>query len=269
MDKMAAAGTPLKDWDVSLYFGVKTGYDRAFVIDGATKEALIAADPKSADIIKPILRGRDIRRYQAEWAGKWLITTFPPLKVDIDTYRGVKSHLLTFGQDRLEQSGNQLPGGGKSRKKTNHSWFETQDTTAYHGEFAREKLFWADMSAVGRFAYSDQEIYCNGKGYIMAGKSLKYLCAVLNSSLMAWYVQNTAATTGMGLPEWKIVTVERLPIPQISAAAQEPLVALVERILAAKAADPGAVTAAWEGELDGLVYGLYGLSGAEVGVVEG
>lgn len=260
MDKMAAVGTPLKDWDVSLYFGIKTGYDRAFVIDGSTKESLIAADPKSADIIKPILRGRDIRRYHAEWAGQWLIEIHngygdvPAVK--IDDYPAVKTYLDGF-YERLanRQDKGRTPYNLRSCR--------------YHGDFAEEKLFWADMSAVGRFAYSDQEIYCNSKGYIMAGKSLKYLCAVLNSSLMAWYVQNTAATTGMGLPEWKIVTVERLPIPQISAAAQEPLVALVERILAAKAADPGAVTAAWEGELDGLVYGLYGLSGAEVGVVEG
>ena len=260
MDKMAAAGPPLKDWDVALYFGIKTGYDRAFIIDGSTREWLIAADPKSAGIIKPILRGRDIRRYQAEWAGQWLIETHNGYgdvsAVKIDDYPAVKTYLDGF-YERLAKR--------QDKGRTPYNLRSCR----YHGDFAREKLFWADMSAVGRFAYSDQEIYCNGKGYIMTGESLKYLCAVLNSSLMAWYVQNTATTTGMGLTEWKIVTVERLPIPQISAAAQKPLVALVDRILAAKAADPGAVTAAWEGELDGLVYGLYGLSGEEVGVVEG
>lgn len=259
MDKMAAVGTPLKDWDVSLYVGVKTGYDRAFVIDGATKESLIAADPKSADIIKPILRGRDIRRYQAEWAGLWLIETHNGYgdvpAVNIDDYPAVKTYLDGF-YERLAKR--------QDKGRTPYNLRSCR----YHGDFAGEKLFWADMSAVGRFAYSDEETYCNGKGYIMTGESLKYLCAVLNSTLMAWYVQNTAATTGMGLPEWKIVTVERLPVPQISAAEQAPLVALVDRILAAKAAAPGAAPAAWEGELDGLVYGLYGLTAGEVGVVE-
>ena len=73
LDKMRAKGTPLKDWDVSIYRGVTTGYNDAFIIDNATKEALIAADPKSADIIEPVLRGRDIQRYRANWAGLWLI----------------------------------------------------------------------------------------------------------------------------------------------------------------------------------------------------
>ena len=260
MDKMAAVGTPLKDWDLTINFGIKTGYDNAFVIDSETKASLVAVDSKSANIIKPILRGRDIRRFQPEWAGKWLIETHNGYgdvpAIDIDDYPAVKAHLDGF-YERLanRQDKGRTPYNLRSCR--------------YHGDFAQEKLLWPDMSPVGRFAFSDTETYCNGKGYIMTGKYLKYLCAVLNSSLMTWYVQNTAATTGMGLTEWKVVTVERIPVPQISAAEQAPLVALVERILAAKAGDLRADTGEWERELDGLVYGLYGLTGEEVGVVGG
>ena len=78
MDKMEAVGVPLKEWDISIsiiYRGVLTGYNRAFIIDNQTKERLIIQDPKSAEIIRPVLRGRDISRYKANWAGLWLIDT--------------------------------------------------------------------------------------------------------------------------------------------------------------------------------------------------
>ena len=269
MDKMETVGMPLKDWDVSIYRGVTTGLNAAFVIDEAKRQELIAADPKSEEIIKPIVRGRDIRRWRAQWAGLYLITTFPASPVNINDYPAVNDHLLSFGQERLEPTGTALPGGIKSRRKASHAWFEVQDATAYHAEFTKAKLFWADMAKEGRFAYSDAEMFSNNKGYIMTGRSLKYLCGLLNSRLITWYVQNTAATTGMGLTEWTVVMVERIPIPRLSASQQRPIVQLVERILGAKASDALVDTEAWESELDELVNGLYGLTEEEVAAVEG
>ena len=268
LDKMEAIGTPLKKWNVTINRGVTTGLNDAFIIDTATKQALVAEDPKSSEIIKPVLRGRDIQRYQAWWADLWLITTFPSMRLAIDDYPAIKRHLLSFGKNRLEQSGKNLAGNVKSRKKTQHAWFEVQDATGYYEEFSKEKLFWADMAKVGRFAYSDEETYCNNKGYIMTGNSLKYLCALLNSSLVTWLIQTTAATTGMGLTEWTIVTVERIPIPKIPAAKQRPFIRLVERILQVKASDLSADTTKPEAEIDRLVYELYGLTKEEVTAVE-
>ena len=103
----------------------------------------------------------------------------------------------------------------------------------------------------------------------MTGRSLKYLCAILNSTLITWLIQNTAATTGMGLTEWTIVTVERILIPKASLAKQRPFIRLVDRILQAKTADPAADTNAEEAEIDRQVYALYGLTEAEVAAVEG
>ena len=268
MDKMLTKGTPLKEWDVSIYRGVLTGYNKAFIIDDATRQELIEQDPSSAEIIKPVLRGRDIQRYQAQWAGKWLIATLPSLDLDIDSYPAVRDYLLSFSKDRLEQSGKRLAGGGRSRKKTKHSWFELQDTIVYHKEFAKEKLFWMDMSPMGRFAYSDAEEFCNDKGFIMTGESLKYLCAILNSTLITWLMNHTALTTGMGLLQWKKFAVERLPIPRISAEEQRPFVRLVDEILEAKAATPNADTSYLEWEIDRLVYDLYGLTEEEDTAVE-
>jgi len=103
-EKIERLGTPLKDWDVDINYGIKTGYNEAFIIDGDTKDQLIAEDPKSAEIIKPILRGRDIKRYKAEFADLWLIATFPSLNIDIDNYPAVKKHLEQF-LPKIRQTG--------------------------------------------------------------------------------------------------------------------------------------------------------------------
>ena len=261
MDKMEAVGTPIKDWDLSIYRGVTTGMNEAFIIDGDTKDALIAADPKSAEIIKPVLRGRDIQRYSADWQGLWLITTFPSMGLDIDDYPAIKGHLLSFGKARLEQSGKRLPGGGRSRKKTRNAWFETSDSTAYHQEFAKEKLIWMDLTDTGRFAYDDSGMFCVNTGFIMTGDAVKYLCGVLNSSLVTWYMSNTSLNSGMGVTRWIPVQVERIPIPRASAAQQAPLATLVNAIISAKAS--GAPTAALEAQADALVNALYGLTPSE------
>ncbi|MDV3463020.1 restriction endonuclease, partial [Elizabethkingia anophelis] len=128
--KIEAVGTPLKDWDINIYRGILTGYNEAFIIDKKKKDELIAEDPKSAEIIRPLLRGRDIMRYSYEFADLYLITTFPSLKIDIELYPAVKQHLLSFGYDRLKQTGDK-----GARKKTNNQWFETQDSISYWEDF--------------------------------------------------------------------------------------------------------------------------------------
>ena len=215
-----------------------------------------------------MLRGRDIKRYRAEWASLWLIATFPALTLNIDDYPAVKKHLLSFGKARLEQSGRTLPNGTKSRKNTVHAWYELQDTCAYHEEFSKQKLFWMDMSNSGRFAYSEVLIYCNDKGFFVTGESLKYLCAILNSAPITWLMKNNALTTGMGLLQWKKFAVEHLPIPRISAPEQNTFICLVDRILEAKLADPNADVAATEAEIDSRVHELYRLTEAEISAVE-
>ena len=189
MDKMLAVGTPLKEWDIAINYGIKTGFNEAFIVDNQTKEALVAADPKSAEILKPVVRGRDIRRYKAEWQSLWLITTFPAAGIGIDDYPAVKDHLLTFGKARLEQSGKRFPDGTRSRKKTNNAWYEMQDTCAYHADFAKEKLLWIELVNRGRFAYDDSGLYGEATTFLLTGESIKYLCAVLNSKLIRWCLE--------------------------------------------------------------------------------
>ena len=229
---------------------------------------MISEDAKSAEILKPILRGRDIQRYQAQWAGLWLIATFPSLRINIENYPAIKRYLLSYGKDRLEQTGKSLPEGGKARKKTPHRWFELQDTCAYHAEFAKEKLLWMQMSDKGRFTYSKDGLYCNQKAFIITGRSLKYLCAMLNSKLVTWLTKNTAVTTGLGLTQWDKFTVETIPIPKISTTKSASFIHLVDSILSLKAANPLTDTTEQEREIDHCVYLMYDLTNEEISTVE-
>ena len=185
--------------------------------------------PKSAEIIKPVLRGRDIQRYQAQWAELWLIDTHngygdvPP--INIDDYPAIKDHLNGYYERlALRQDKGRTPYNLRN--------------CAYHAQFMKEKLFWMHMSPRGRFAYSDSEIYCNQKAFFLTGHSLKYLCAILNSTLVTWLIRNMAVTTGMGLTQWDKFVVERISIPIIAVSEQRQFVHLVESILSAKADSP-------------------------------
>ena len=222
-NKMSSLGTPVSDLGLTIYRGVTTGLNDAFIVDDATRSKIVNTDPKAAGILKPVLRGENIHRFRNRWENKWLIATFPSMGIDIEGYPGIKDHLISFGKDRLEQAGKTLAGSGKSRKKTKHAWFETQDATNYFKEFSRAKLFWMDMAGSGRIAFSEDETYCVNKGYIITGTSLKYLCAILNSTLVTWFMKHNAPTTGMGLTEWTKVAVEKNPHPHYQRGTATPL----------------------------------------------
>jgi len=99
-EKIERIGKPLKDWDVDIYYGIKTGLNEAFIIDTPTKERLCEEDPKSEEILKPILRGRDIKRYSYNWAGLWVIGAFPALHLNIDDYPALKKFFLDLGRKK-------------------------------------------------------------------------------------------------------------------------------------------------------------------------
>ena len=249
----------------AIYRGITTGLNDAFIIDNQTKEALVAEDPKSAEIIKPMLRGRDIRRYRAQWKGLWLI--YSHSGTFENDYPAIREHLLSH-RDRLSKR----RGGANQRTgRVPYEWWQLQvdyyNSGAYR-RFAGEKLFWMDMSPEGRFAYSNNELYCNDKGFIMTGASLKYLCAVLNSTLIAWLMRSTALTTGMGLLQWKKFAVERIPIPRLTSADQQEFIHTFDRILQMKDEDQASDTSETESEIDRKVYQLYGLTPGEISQVE-
>ncbi|MBO6795311.1 MAG: N-6 DNA methylase [Balneolaceae bacterium] len=194
-------GTPLEEWDLKINFGIKTGYNTAFIIDQEKRDELVEKDPKSAEIIKPILRGREIERYQAEWGGNYVVATFPSLKLDIDDYPVVKEYLESF-QPKLNQTGETfIDSDGKkkkSRKKTGNKWFETQDQIQFVDEFKKEKVIWKRIGSIMRFAYSPDEFFGLDSTCIATGEKIKYLTAVLNSKAGLYQLFKTSPQTGTG-----------------------------------------------------------------------
>ena len=267
IDKMRSVGTPLKEWDITINYGIKTGYNDAFIVDNQTKEALIAQDPKSAEILKPVLRGRDIERYRANWSGQWLIATFPAIGLNIDEYPAVMRHLSAFGKERLEQVGKTLPDGTRSRKRTRHSWFELQDTCAYHEDFSKEKLLWIELVDNGRFAYDNSGVFGEATTFLLTGGSIKYLCALLNSTLIRWSLQKVAPTSGMGTLRWKKVYVEKLSIPKVSVIEQQRFKQAIDNILQGSTNDKPIDISEAEEQIDHWVYELYGLTKLEIEAV--
>ena len=215
------------------------------------------------------MRGRDIQRYRAKWAGLWLISTFPALTLKIEQYPAVKRHLLRFGKSRLEQLGKTLPNGKKSRKKTLHAWYELQDTCAYYEVFDNEKLIWMDLTKQGRIVYDIDGYFCLNTAFVMSGKSLKYLCAILNSKLSTWFMSNTSLNSGMGVTRWINASVKTISVPKISEEEQQPYTRLVDQILMTKEADSSTSVPVVEAEIDRLIFELYGLNASEVSIIEG
>ena len=258
-NKMYATGTPLNEWDVKINRGITTGCNEAFIIDNATKRSLIAEDSNSQHIIKPNMRGKDVRRYRAQPADEWIIATHNgygdiPV-VNIDHYPAVKMYLDGYY--------NQL----ESRQDKGKTPYNLRNCTFY-GEFAKEKLFWRRVASQGVFAYISEETYCVNAVFMVTGDSLKFLCAVLNSKLTTWFMQQMLPTSGTGTFHWEKVHVERLPVPHISPTTEHRFNRSLGRVLEAKHSNPSADTLALEAEIDRLVYDLYGLTDAEVELVE-
>lgn len=255
-------GTPLKEWDIKINYGIKTGFNEAFIIDGKTKDQLIAKDSKSAEIIKPLLRGRDIKKYGYEFADKWLIATFPSLKLNIDSYPHVKIYLEKF-LPKLEQSGeNYLDNFNiekKCRKKTNNKWFETQDTIAYLKEFNKEKIVYSEIVQKPQFYLDSSSFYCEASSFLITGNNLKYLMALLNSKQTCNFFKKFYMGTGLGLKgfRYKKDFLNLLPIPRISKQQQKPFEILVDCILFAKEKDMKNEALLFESTIDGMVYDLY------------
>ena len=257
-------GHKISCFDISIYYGIKTGYNDAFIIDTALRDRLISEDPSSADLLKPILRGRDIARYRANWAGLWLISTFPSLNLDIDTFPAIKRHLLSFGKDRLAQEGRRLPSGGNSRKKTPNAWYELQDTCAYHEDFERNKVIWIELVDEGRFAFDESGTFIEATAFMLTGKETKPLCALLNSSIARWYIRKNAPTSGLGTLRWKKVYVESIPLVK----SKLELISLGILVDKAKLCNDYNKILSIEEDIDSIVCHSYGFSTAEIDVIK-
>lgn len=271
--KIESIGTPLKEWDISINYGIKTGYNETFIITTEKREEILnncktkKEREATEKIIKKMLRGRDIKRYSYEWADLWLIGTFPSLKLKIDDYPSLKSYLSQF-RPRIDQSGEK-----GCRKKTSNQWFETQDNIAYYAEFEGEKIIYSEIVREPQFFLDTECFFAEATAFVMTGKNLKYLIGFLNNSFVAFMFKTFYAGGGLGESgyRYKKAFLEKLPIPKITESNQstaEQITALVEEILKAKEQNPQANTQELESQIDSLVYTLYNLTDEEIKIIE-
>ena len=220
---------------------------------------------KTDDIIRPILRGRDIKRYSYEFAEQYIIATFPSRQYNIDDYQSVKSHLLSFGIDRLEQTGKKYVINGKivkARKKTNNKWFETQDSISYWEDFFKPKIVWTELSDESKFAVCNDLIPLNTV-FFLTGEHLNHLLGLLNSKLIHWYFTTCIGTSsGVGTNRWLKYTIEQLPLVQYT---NEELSQLVSSCLSNNKMD----MIVCESKIDNLICRMYGLTEEESGFILG
>ena len=223
--KIEAAGTPLKDWDINIYRGVLTGYNEAFIISTEKRDEILAncqsedERARTAELIRPILRGRDIKRYGYNWAGLYLIATFPSCHYDIEKYPAVKKYLLGFGIERLEQTGKSHIVNGekiKARKKTNNKWFETQDSISYWEDFSKPKIIYPNMTKYMPFVYDESKFLTNQKCFIITGGCMAYLTAFFNSSIFKFCFRDSFPELQGGTRELSKIFFDKIPIKKIS-----------------------------------------------------
>ena len=200
--KIEAVGTPLKDWDIQINYGIKTGCNEAFIISTEKRKEILDncqtedERKRTAELIRPILRGRDIKRYGYEWAELWLIATFPSRHYSIDEYPAVKQYLLSFGIERLEQTGKTHIVNGekvKARKKTHNKWFETQDSISYWEDFSKPKIVYMEIQTDNEkegypfpcFSYDNSNKIVLNTAYIISSNTedVRFILGVINSKM--------------------------------------------------------------------------------------
>ncbi|WP_120935410.1 class I SAM-dependent DNA methyltransferase [Helicobacter pylori] len=274
-DKMESVGTPLKDWDIQIYRGILTGANEAFIITTEKREEILNAcktqeeRKRTEALIKPILRGKDIKRYSYEWASLWVINThngytsnlkfkIPP--IDIEKYPATKAHLDAYWDTIATRS--------------------DQGDTPYHlrncaylENFEKEKIVYpCIMAKEPCFVYEEKGFYAPAPANIITGDKMeiKYITALLNSKCI--YFAMRKFYMGGGIEgELKTNNLEKIPIPKITPQNQELADKITDgakQILEAKGKDPKANTQKLEKEIDALVYQLYNLTDEEIKIIE-
>ncbi len=279
-DKMESVGTPLKDWDIQIYRGILTGANEAFIIPTEKREEILNAcktqeeRKRTEALIKPILRGKDIKRYSYEWAHLWVINThngytsnlkfkIPP--IDIEKYPAIKAHLDAHWDTIATRS--------------------DQGDTPYHlrncaylEDFEKEKIVYGEIVQEPRFYLDNGEcelgyFYAEATSFILTGEHLRYLLGMLHSKLITFAFKTFYAGGGLGESgyRYKKAFIERLPIPKITPQNQEladKITDCAKAILEAKEKDPKANIQELEKEIDALVYQLYNLTDEEIKIIE-
>jgi adenine-specific DNA-methyltransferase len=273
LEKLRKAGTPLGEYVKGrFYYGIKTGLNEAFVVDRTTRDKLIAEHPSSKEVLKPFLRGRDVKRWRTAFAEQYLIKiessenkTHPwsdkpekeAEKIFAKTYPAIHSFFTDDGM-RKKLIGRYDQG----------RFFWELRSCDYWEEFEQPKIIVPAIEDETNYAPDEDAFFSNDKTSVIVPPSVPFALAILNSAVSWWITQQAFASKQGGFYEFKPMYVSQLPIPSVTPAQEKSLEKLVTRILATKKADREADVSVLEREIDQIVYGLYGLTAGEIRVVD-
>ena len=277
--KIESVGKPLRDWDISINYGIKTGYNDAFIITTERRDEILSnckseeERQRTEAIIRPILRGRDIKRYSYDWAGLWLIW-IPwhfPLHLDssiqgssaeaeqafMDQYPSVYQHLLLYKP--------QLSARNKAETGIRYEWYALQRWGAnYSDDFSQPKIMYPNMTKFIPFYYDEKGFYQNDKSFMITGNHLAYLTAFLNSSLFKFcFLDNFPELQG-GTRELRKIFFDKIPVLNVSDDVNDEFKVLVNEIQT-KYSKEKAIA------IDNMLFDLYDLTKAErdaIGFIE-
>lgn len=257
--KVETVGVPLREWDVQIYRGILTGYNDAFIISSEKREEILAncvdeeERERTAALIRPILRGRDVRRYGYDWANLWLINTHNGIRgeierVHIEDYPTIKQHLDNYW-DKIEPRADQGETAYNLRN------------CAYLDDLSKTKIVWIELSDESKFALCEDLVPLNTV-FFLTGANLHHILGLLNSKLVHWYFTTCLGTSsGVGTNRWLKYTIEQLPLVPFTDDSLSQLV--IERL------SPDAEINECERQIDALICELYGLSSTEVSFIIG
>jgi adenine-specific DNA-methyltransferase len=274
MEKLRAAGQPLGEYvNGRFYYGIKTGFNEAFVVDRVTRDRLIAEHPSSAEVLRPFLRGRDIKRWRAESQDLWLI--FIPWHFPLHTdesiigssdkaekkfeklYPAIFNHLVKFKD--------QLSARNKAETGIRYEWYALQRCAAtYWEEFDQPKILYQEIASHQAFSWDDSGMYSNNKTFLIPGADF-YLLGILNSKPVWCFLNHIASKLQGGAYAMQTTYISQVPIPKASASDRKAISSLVKKCLEAQ----GQGVNLWESEINDRVARLYGLTDAEIAQIEG
>jgi len=235
------------------YYGIKTGLNEAFVVDRATRDRLIAEDERSAEVLKPFLRGRDFKRWCVDYQDLWLI--FTRRGIDITKYPTIYEYLLEY-RERL------TPGIEGGRKDGTYKWYEIQDNVAYYQAFETPKILYQEIATYQAFAWDNSHAYSNNKTFLIPGANF-YLLSLLNSKIIWFFLSYIASKLQGGAYAMQTPYVTQIPIRTAPEADSLAMETLVQKCIDANGVD----VEHWEAEIDNRMAYLYGLSDEEMKII--
>jgi hypothetical protein len=269
LEKLRKAGRPLGEYvSGRLYYGIKTGLNEALVVDRATRDRLIAEHPSSAEVLKPFLRGRDVKRWRVSFAEQYLIkiessenkkhpwserNKAEAERIFAKTYPAIHAHLGKYRKELIQRDDQ-----GK--------YFWELRSCKYWQEFEQNKIVWGNLAIKPKFAFAEAGLYLNAPATMLISNS-KYLLGILNSNVTKYLVSKSAAERQGGFLEYKPMYISPLAIPEQP---QNELITItVKQLLDTKRENPKTDVSDLEQQIDQIVYELYGLTPEEIAIVEG